>query len=81
MTHRRGGLPCLSWVRAFQAGGWRARCWCGGQSRLLTLGPDPDRLPYCGVRPSVQKTEVSNREQGTSGYSAGLKRELRPAQR
>lgn len=27
--------PGLSRVRSVEAGGWRAQCWCGGQSRVV----------------------------------------------
>lgn len=40
-----GGQPCLSWVRAVEAGGWRASCWCGGRSRIVDSGTWPWPAP------------------------------------
>ena len=48
MTHHRGARPNLSWVRAAEAGGQGASCCVEAGPRWLTLGPDPDPLPYCG---------------------------------
>lgn len=79
--HTTGGWPKLSWVRAVEAGGWRASCWCGGRSRAIDSETWPCSAPLLWVRLWVQKTEVSYREQGMSIHSPGLNQELCPAQR